>query len=75
MHAQRDDDAVAYMSQLDQVDMMGVEYPPFEEPPPPYEPPKPPEYVPDGEAPPPYTSERNNNKQNGRIPPYRPSEY
>lgn len=54
MHGdRRDEEAVAYMSNFDQVDM-GIEFPPYEEPPPPYTPPKPPD-IPQGEAPPPYT--------------------
>ena len=67
MHAAREEDAVAYMTQFDQVDMMGIEFPPYEEPPPPYTPPKPPDYM-NGEAPPPYTPENNNNEGEGRIP-------
>ena len=66
MHAAREEDGVAYMTQFDQVDMMGIEFPPYEEPPPPYTPPKPPDY-PNGEAPPPYTPEHNNNEE-GRLP-------
>ena len=66
---QRDEDAVAYMSQFDQVDM-GIEFPHYEEPPPPYTPPKPPD-IPHREAPPPYEAtpglnnprETNNNQQ------------
>ena len=68
MHAAREEDAVAYMTQFDTVDMMGIEFPPYEEPPPPYTPPKPPEYT-NGEAPPPpYTPENNNNEGEGRLP-------
>ncbi len=74
MHAEREEDAVAYMSQFDQVDMMGIEFPPYEEPPPPYTPPKPPDYPPHSEeAPPPYTPENNNNEGEGRTP-IRPGE-
>ncbi len=47
-----DDDNIAYMPQVDQVDI-GIEFPPYEDPPPPYSPPKP-AFLPVGEAPPPY---------------------
>ena len=67
MHTAREEDGVAYMTQFDQVDMMGIEFPPYEEPPPPYTPPKPPEYT-NGDAPPPYTPENNNNEGEGRMP-------
>ena len=65
---------MAYMSQFDQVDM-GIEFPPYEEPPPPYTPPKPSD-IPHGEAPPPYevtpggenSNETNNNTGGSSLP-------
>ncbi len=60
------DDAVAYMSQFDHIDM-GIEFPPYEDPPPPYTPPKPPT-IPMGDAPPPYEAAPgmgNNNEGEG----------
>ena len=53
------EDSVAYMSHFDQIDM-GIEFPPYEDPPPPYTPVKPPD-LPPGEAPPPYEPPGNNN--------------
>ena len=53
LNAERaEDDNVAYMAQFDQLDM-GLDFTPYDDPPPPYSPPKPPR-VPMGEAPPPY---------------------
>ncbi|CAH1801820.1 unnamed protein product [Owenia fusiformis] len=57
-----EDDAVAYVSGYDDV-QIGIEFPPYEEPPPPYSPPKPPDDT-HGEAPPPY-SEENPGTENG----------
>ena len=47
-----DEDVVAYMTSIDQVDI-GFEYPPYEDPPPPYSPPKPVDGT-ETDAPPPY---------------------
>ena len=53
LNAERaEDDNVAYMAQFDQLDM-GLDFTPYDDPPPPYSSPKPPR-VPMGEAPPPY---------------------
>ena len=68
LNAERqEEDAVAYMTQLDQVDI-GIEFPPYEDPPPPYTPPKP-HNIPLGESPPPYeenptTGENEGNNNN-----------
>ena len=54
---------VAYLPQMDNIDI-GIEYPPYEDPPPPYTPPKPP-YLPEDEAPPPYDDTNGNVVNNG----------
>lgn len=56
---------MAYMSHFDQFDM-GIEFPPYEDPPPPYTPHKP-QDIPLGEAPPPYQANPPHNNNNGEV--------
>ena len=68
MNAERqEDDTVAYLPQMDNIDI-GIEFPPYEDPPPPYSPPKPP-YLPEGEAPPPYDDTNGSMINNGNSMP------